>query len=268
VKRLLLTIRADAFDDVLDTLLPLIPQGVHRSSGKAGTLQLAVYGPTPPVEQLARQLGDALVATAEDEAPDDAVERRLLYLEQTPVAGRLVVRPSNGKRGEEGMLDVIVDSPDGAFGSGNHPTTVMCLEILLEMEPGGGFADLGCGSGVLAITAALLGYTPVIALDHEASGVEATLRNATANDVAVEAHKADLLTIPPPPLQTLAANIPPRVHEHVAANLPAEVEHVIVSGVAGRHLEAVTAAYVEAGVVPVTERSGTGGWSAVLMERR
>ena len=268
MKRLVLTIRAEAFDDVLDTLLPLIPQGVHRSAGAAGTLQLAIYGPTPPVAQLAQQLGDALVATAEDEAPDDAVERRLLYVEQTPVAGRLVVRPSNGKRVEEGMLDVIVDSPDGSFGSGNHPTTVMCLEILLEMEPGGGFADLGCGSGVLAITAALLGYTPVLAIDHELSGVEATLRNAAANHVTVEAHKADLLEIPPPPVPTLAANVPPRVHQHIAADLPDDVEHVIVSGVAGRHLKEVTDAYVKAGVVPVTERSGQGGWTAVLLERR
>ena len=268
MRRLVLTIRADAFDDVLDALLPMIPQGVHRMAGPAGTLTLAIYGPTPPLAQLTDAIGPALVGTAEDEAPDDAVERRLRYLEQTPVAGRLIVRPSNGKRVEEGMLDVIVDSPDGAFGSGNHPTTVMCLEILLEMEPGGGFADLGCGSGVLAITAALLGYEPVIAIDHEASGVEATLRNATANDVSIEAHTADLLRSPPPPLETLAANIPPRVHEHVAAHLPADVEHVIVSGVAGRHLEAVIAGYVKAGVFPVTERSGDGGWSAVLLERR
>ena len=200
MKRLLLTIRADAFDDVLDTLLPMIPQGVHRSAGAAGTLRARHLRPDAAASRSStQQLGDALVAAAEDEAPDDAVERRLLYLEQTPVAGRLVVRPSNGKRVEEGMLDVIVDSPDGSFGSGNHPTTVMCLEILLEMEPGGGFADLGCGSGVLAITAALLGYTPVLAIDHEVSGVEATLRNATANDVTVEAHKADLLAIPPRP---------------------------------------------------------------------
>jgi ribosomal protein L11 methyltransferase len=268
MRRLVLTIRAEAFDDVLDVVLPLIPQGVHRSAGPGGTLRLAVYGSTPPVEQLQRAIGEALIASAEDEAPDDAVERRLLYLERTPVSGRLVVRPSNGKRVEEGMLDVIVDSPDGSFGTGNHPTTVMCLEILLEMEPGGGFADLGCGSGVLAITAALLGYSPVIAIDHELSGVEATLRNATANQVTVEAHKADLLTIPPPPLQTLAANVPPRVHEHIAANLAEVVEHVIVSGVAARHIEDVVGAYAKAGVVAVTERTGDGGWTAVLMERR
>ena len=58
------------------------------------------------------------------------------------------------------------------------------------------------------------------------------------------------------------------MHQHIAANLPGDVEHVIVSGVAGRHLQEVTDAYVKAGVVPVTERSGQGGWTAVLLERR
>jgi ribosomal protein L11 methyltransferase len=268
VRRLSFTIKADKFDDVLDELLPLLPQGVHRSAGPAGTLRLAVYGDTPPLQTLQAAIGDALVTTAEDVAPDDAVERRLLYLEQTPVAGRVVVRPSNGKPVEEGMLDVIVDSPDGAFGSGNHPTTVMCLELLLEIEPGGGFADLGCGSGVLAITAALLGYSPVLAIDHEASGVEATIRNAAANEVAVEALRADLLEVPPPPVPTLAANVPPSVHAFVAEHLPTDVEHVIASGVAGRHLKAVAAGYARAGLRQVTERTGAGGWTAVLLERR
>jgi ribosomal protein L11 methyltransferase len=264
MRRLLLTIRADALDDVLDELLPLVPQGVHRSAGPAGTLRLAIYGDAPPLPDL----GEALVTATEDEAPDDPVERRLRYLEQSPIAGRLVVRPANGKPVEEGMLDVIVDSPDGAFGSGNHPTTVMCLELLLEIEPGGAFADLGCGSGVLAITAALLGYSPVLAIDHEPSGVEATLRNAAANEVEVEAHRADLTEIPPPPVATIAANVPPAVHEHIAEELPDDVEHVIASGVGGRHLEAVLAAYRRAGLVPVTDRTGTGGWTAVLLERR
>jgi ribosomal protein L11 methyltransferase len=264
VRRLELTVRAGAFDDVLDVLLPLLPQGVHRSAGPAGTIRLAIYGDTPALPDL----GDALVSVEEGEAPDDPVERRLRYLEQTPVAGRVVVRPSNGRRHHEGMLDVIVDSPEGAFGSGNHPTTVMCLELLLEMEPGGGFADLGCGAGVLAITAALLGFAPVIAIDHETGGVEATIRNAAANDVEVEAVRADLTEIPPPPLDTLAANVPPKVHAHIAAHLPPETEHVIVSGVAGRHLGDVVAAYTAAGVVEVTRREGAGGWSAVMLERR
>ena len=167
MRRVAFTVRATALDEVLDALLPLLPQGVHRSAAPAGALELAVYGDMPPLEELAAAIGPALLSVAEDEAPDDPVERRLRYLEQRPVAGRLVVRPSNGKRVEEGMLDVIIDSPDGAFGSGNHPTTEMCLELLLEMEPGGAFADLGCGAGVLAITAALLGYAPVLAIDHE-----------------------------------------------------------------------------------------------------
>ena len=57
------------------------------------------------------------------------------------------------------------------------------------------------------------------------------------------------------------------MHAYAAAHLPAEVEHVIASGVGADHLERVVAAYAEAGLVPVAERSG-GGWSAVVLERR
>ena len=56
--------------------------------------------------------------------------------------------------------------PGRAFGTGAHATTRLCLELLLELEaPEGSFVDLGCGSGVLAITAAKLGFGPVLALD-------------------------------------------------------------------------------------------------------
>jgi ribosomal protein L11 methyltransferase len=160
----------------------------------------------------------------------------------------------------------VIDSPGGAFGSGSHPTTAMCLELLSGLPPHGGFADLGCGAGVLAITAALLGFEPVIAIDHERSGVEATRRNAERNGVAVEALVADLLTIAAPPVPTLAANAPPAVHAHAAAGLPRQVERVIVSGVIDDHLPEIVAGYEQAGLA-VRERRGGPGWVAVLLER-
>ncbi len=79
-----------------------------------------------------------------------------------------------------GLIDLVVD-PGQAFGTGAHATTRLCLELLLDVEPRGSLADLGCGSGVLALAAARLGFAPVVALDHEAAAVEATLENARAN---------------------------------------------------------------------------------------
>ena len=78
---------------------------------------------------------------------------------------------------------MIIEPAPGAFGTGAHPTTRGCLELLLELEPGGGLADLGCGSGVVAIAGARLGWAPVYGLDFDARSVGATERNAERNGV-------------------------------------------------------------------------------------
>ena len=160
----------------------------------------------------------------------------------------------------------MIDSPAGAFGTGAHPTTRMCLELLLDLEPAGGFADLGCGAGLLAIAAAALGYRPVFAVDHESRSVEATRGNAQRNGVAVEALQLDLLEVPPPPAPTLAANVPPAVHRAIARRLAPAVIHVIASGISSRDVEEVLAAYGAAGFDPIDERGGA--WRAALLERR
>ena len=62
---------------------------------------------------------------------------------------------------------VLWSDPGQAFGTGTHATTALCLELMLELDPVGSFADLGCGSGVLAIAAAKLGFAPVHAVDRK-----------------------------------------------------------------------------------------------------
>jgi ribosomal protein L11 methyltransferase len=100
----------------------------------------------------------------------------------------------------------IVIDPGRAFGTGAHPTTQLCIELLFDLEPGS-VVDFGCGSGVLAIVAAKLGFAPVVALDAEASAVEATRLNAEANAVTVEVRLADALADPPPASDVALANI-------------------------------------------------------------
>jgi ribosomal protein L11 methyltransferase len=100
----------------------------------------------------------------------------------------------------------IVVDPGRAFGTGAHPTTRLCLELLLELEPTS-VVDVGCGSGVLAIAAAKLGFAPVVALDDDDAAVEATRANAAANAVAVDVRRADALVTPLPGVQLAVANI-------------------------------------------------------------
>ena len=90
-----------------------------------------------------------------------------------------------GRRRPHDALAVVVD-PGRAFGTGAHPTTQLCLELLQELEPGS-LLDVGCGSGVLSVAAALLGHAPVLAVDIEAPSIVATLENAARNGVELDA---------------------------------------------------------------------------------
>ena len=90
-----------------------------------------------------------------------------------------------------GAIAVTVD-PGRAFGTGAHATTRLCLELLLEVERGS-LLDVGCGSGVLAIAAAKLGFEPVIALDVDPAAVEATEANARRNGIGLDVRLADAL---------------------------------------------------------------------------
>jgi ribosomal protein L11 methyltransferase len=87
-------------------------------------------------------------------------------------------------------IAVVVD-PGQAFGTGAHSTTRLCLELLRE-QPASSVADLGCGSGVLAIAAAKLGFGPVVAVDHDPAAVEAARANARRNGVEVDAYLLDV----------------------------------------------------------------------------
>ena len=173
--------------------------------------EYAIYGPPgelPEVPELEAAAGDGLVEISSTEIPDDWADRWRDFHEPVVVAGgRIVVRPSwetgrpapdpavPGREAEElAGIDVVID-PGQAFGTGAHATTGMCLELLLELADGapqGALADLGTGSGVLAIAAAKLGLAPVIGCDSELAAVEAAAANAAANGVEIELQRLNL----------------------------------------------------------------------------
>jgi ribosomal protein L11 methyltransferase len=104
----------------------------------------------------------------------------------------------------------VVIEPARAFGTGGHPTTRLCLELLLELRSELGAAsvlDVGCGSGVLAVAARRLGYRPVHAIDVDPAAVEETRRNAAANYASVDVSLADALAADLPFADVVVANI-------------------------------------------------------------
>ena len=103
-------------------------------------------------------------------------------------------------------LPVVVIEPALAFGTGAHPTTRACVELLARSARGS-LVDAGCGSGVLSVAAARLGFGPIVALDVDEAAVEAARENALRNGVEIEIRVADVLRDAPPPADVLVANI-------------------------------------------------------------
>jgi ribosomal protein L11 methyltransferase len=150
-------------------------------------------------------------------------------------------------------IAVVID-PGRAFGTGAHATTRLTLELLLRLERGS-LLDVGCGSGVLAIAAAKLGFRPVSALDLDPVAVEATLANAKRNGVEVQARVADVLAESPPAASVAVANIALDVVEAVVPRLRAGA--VVTSGYLDSQQPSL------AGVEHV-ERRTESGWAADL----
>jgi ribosomal protein L11 methyltransferase len=167
---------------VLAELVEVAPGGVEEERGD-GYVEYAIYGvpgELPALPALEAATGRGLVEVTATEVPDDWADRWQDFHEPLLVGDRLWVRPSwEGPR--EGTVDVVVD-PGQAFGTGAHPTTRMCLELLVELadagEADGPLADWGTGSGVLAIAAAKLGFAPIVACDHERAALQAAGANA------------------------------------------------------------------------------------------
>jgi ribosomal protein L11 methyltransferase len=141
---------------------------------------------------------------------------------------------------------VIRLDPGLAFGTGTHPTTRMCLRWIAGHEAalqGARVLDYGCGSGILAIAAALHGAGPVDALDIDPAAVQSTRDNAHANQAAVQAGLPDqaqgrypvvLANILATPLKLLA----PLLAGHVAAG-----GHLVLAGILERQAADLQAAY-------------------------
>ena len=265
MREVILRVPRDAVEEVLDGLLPIVPGGVREAlSGRHA--ELIMRGDDlPSRSELERVVARWPHELSERQAPDDWRQRQLADYEPDLIGERLVVRPEWAPAPQApGVLDIVL-SESAAFGVGSHPTTRTCLELLLEREPRGSFADLGCGTGVLAIAAAKLGWAPVVAVDVQPASVETTRANAAANGVTVEASMLDLAAVPPPVAEGLAANVPAWLHARVAAALPEAVPAMaVISGFVPGEAAGVLEAYGRRGLRPARQVEAHGWLVAVL----
>lgn len=265
--RLAVRVRREQAELVLAELLELLPGGVEEVDLGDGVVEYGVYGAPgelPALPDLHAAAGGALVEIATTEVADDWRERWRAYHRPVVVAERLTVRPPWEPAGTT-ALEVVID-PGQAFGTGAHASTRLCLQLMLGLEPRGAFLDLGCGSGVLAIAAAKLGFAPVLALDNDAAAVEATTANAELNCVELEARRLDLRSDQLPPAQTIAANLLAPLLRQLAPRLTAaDHARVIASGLLASEADGVAAEFAECGLGE-SRRAERAGWAALLLE--
>jgi ribosomal protein L11 methyltransferase len=216
----------EAVGDLLEGTFGLSPS-VYRSE-KTGGIIVSVYPEELPgpqralrclledaldgMRRLRLDLGEARLAikTLRRENWAQSWKRHFKPIE---VGKRLLIKPSwSRRRARPGQRVVILD-PGLSFGTGHHPTTLFCLQELAGFRRRGtdqSFLDIGCGSGILAIAAAKLGYFPVFAFDNDPEAVRASRLNIKRNNVRVALRRADL---------TLLPRIPRRRYDLICANL-------------------------------------------------
>jgi ribosomal protein L11 methyltransferase len=271
VIRLALRVRRADAEIVLAELLELAPAGVEERDVSADVVEYAVYGAPgelPALPDLRAAAGGALVDVATTEVADDWSERWRAFHEPVTVGGRVHVRAPwhDAPSADAGVLDVVID-PGRAFGTGAHATTRLCLELLLELEAAGAVVDLGCGSGVLAIAAAKLGFGPVLGLDYDPLAIDATRANADVNGVEIEARRYDLMRDGrAPAAPTVLANLLGPLLRRLAElgfHSGERPRTLVAGGLLAREADEIAAAFARRGLAEHSRRTD-GEWAALL----
>ncbi len=298
--RLAVRVRSEQAELVLAELLELAPGGVEESCVDEQTIEYAVYGARgelPSLPDLTAASGDALVEITTSETADDWPERWKRFHRPVLIAPprqpdgetsslpTLRVRPPWEAVADEtagARIEEIVIDPGQAFGTGGHASTRLCLELLLEIaalersgaSTRGALLDLGTGSGVLAIAAARLGFTPVLAVDNERESVAAARANAAVNDVELEVRRFDLRSDPfvwprsdgpAGERQTIVlANLLSPLLLELASALPVPPAHLVASGLLLDQVDEVASAFAARSLTE-RERRHSGEWAALWL---
>jgi ribosomal protein L11 methyltransferase len=235
---------------------------VERATADLGHLQ--AFGLRPIGELEVREVPEAEWA--------EAWKRHFPVLR---LGRRLVIRPTWRRHRPAPDEVVVALDPGLAFGTGLHPTTRLCLIGLERLADTGRLVsasvlDVGCGSGILGITAARFGASRVVGLDVDPIAIEATLANARRNRLRrrIEARLGSLPT-PGGPFDVVLANLIAGLLVNLAAELLAATRpggRLLASGIYVDREPEVRRALAAAGF-HLLDRDEEGDWVAVTAER-
>jgi ribosomal protein L11 methyltransferase len=232
LQRVAFVVPASRAEEARAVLIDLAPSGFEERE-LAGAVELAVYADAEEARLVRERFPPAVVT---DVAP--CWEDAWRAFHRPVVAGGVWIGPP-WETPPPDTPSVVID-PGRAFGTGAHPTTRLCVELLAS-APRGALLDVGCGSGVLALAGSRLGYGPVVAVDNDPVAVAVTRENAARNGVELEAGLVDATGDELPVADVTVANI-----------LLAPVEAVLGRLRAG---VAITSGYLE------SDRPQSRGWS-------
>ena len=200
-------VEAELAEPVAEVLVDYLSKGVVLEKLKAedplqdaglSSPTVRVYGYLPFDEQLEhrkRKIREALYylgtirsipeptfTELEDKDWATAWQKRYRPL---PLGSNLIIVPTWLSNPDSSRLPIFLD-PGMAFGSGTHPTTQLCIELIAEslaQQPSERMIDIGCGSGILSIAAVKLGVEHVLGVDRDPDAVQVALTNARTNGV-------------------------------------------------------------------------------------
>ena len=223
--------------------------------------------PEPALRRALELVGCEAEIRREEVAEEDWRFAYRRHFKTELVSPRVLVQP------EWERVAVVKFDPGLAFGTGRHETTRACLQYIDELAPVEGEAssllDMGCGSGILSIAAAKLGYAPVAGFDVDPEAVAASQENAAKNGVEAKFFRHALggrggTALAPADL--VVANIlGPLLIRFADEIVPCVKRRLVVSGILNELYDEVAAAYRARSLAEVSRKT-IGEWTTGLFE--